>query len=69
MTLLDLRRRIDIKIHRPLESLRFQMHMMIITHIKPQVHALVDGEARHQSMLVVHMRSQRTYPVGREDMI
>ena len=28
--------------------------MMIITHIKPQVHALVDGEARHQSYIAYY---------------
>ena len=39
------------------------MYMTIVTHIKPQVNALINGESRHQSMLMIHMCAQRTHSV------
>ena len=36
----------------------------LLTNIKPQVHTFVNRKPRHQSMLVVHMGTQGTNPVG-----
>jgi hypothetical protein len=41
----------------------------VTVDIKPKVNALVDGKARHQPVLVVDMRAQWAYPIGRENMV
>ena len=39
------------------------MHVTIVVDIEPQVHTLVYGETCHQSVLVVHMGTQRANPI------
>ena len=45
------------------------MHMSIFTYIKPKIDSFVNGKTCHQPMLMVHMCSQRTHSVWRENMI
>ena len=63
MTLSHLRGRINLEIHDTLEGLGFEMYMTIVVDIKLEVDTLIDGKACHQSMLVVHMRSQWAHTV------
>jgi hypothetical protein len=39
------------------------MHVTISSDIEPEVDTLIDGKARHQSMLVIHMGAQRAHTV------
>ena len=50
---LHLRRRIDLKRHFTLERQRREVDNIVLTDVEPQVDTLVDGKARHQTMLVV----------------
>ena len=45
------------------------MNMAVLTDIELEVDTLIDGKARHQSMLVVHMCTQRAHTVWGENMI
>ena len=69
MALAHLRGGIDIKINDTLECLRLEMNVTIIGYIEPQVDTLVDGKARHQSVLVVDMSAQGTHTIRGEDMM
>ena len=69
MMFFHLRRGVHMERHIAFERPRRESDGPVVGHVKPQVNALVDGEARHQSVLVVNMRSQRTYAIGRKDMI
>lgn len=69
ITLLHQRRRSDIKLHVTGESLAIQDDLAVLSHIEPKVYALINGEPRHQPMLVIHMRAQRADAVGGEDVV
>ena len=45
------------------------MDVTVVGRTEPQVDTLVDGKARHQTMLVVDVRTYRTDAIGRENMI
>ena len=67
--LLHQRRRGDIELHVTAESLAIQDDLAVLPDIEPQVHTLINGEPRHQPVLVVHMRAQRADAVGGENMV
>lgn len=43
--------------------------MAIGTRSEPEVDTHVDGETGYETMLMVYVCSQRTYAVGREDVV
>ena len=45
------------------------MNMRTASGGEPQIHAFVNGETCHQTMLMIHMSAQRTNPIWRKDMI
>ena len=67
--LLDQRGRGDIKFHVTCESLAIQDNLAVLPDIEPQIHPLINSKPRHQPMLVIHMRAQRAYAVGGEDVV
>lgn len=50
-----MRRRGDIELHRGAESLAIQDDLAVLPDIEPQIHPFINGEPRHQPMLVIHM--------------
>ena len=67
--LLYKRRHGDIELHMTSESLTIQDDLAILPDIEPQIHPLINSKPRHQPMLVIHMRAQRAYAVGGEDVV
>ena len=69
VSLFDQRRRGNIELHMARESLAIQDNLAILPDLEPQIHALINSKPRHQPMLVIHMRAQRAYAVGGEDVV
>ena len=57
MVLTNLRRSIDIEIDHALECPRLKMYMTAVADIEPQIDPFIDSKTRHQTMLVVNMRT------------
>ena len=45
------------------------MYMPVIVRRKPKIYSFVNSKTGYQTMLVIHMRPNRTYPIGSENMI
>ena len=56
-------------LHRGHSREGFQFDNPVFTDVEPKVHALVDGEAGHQTVLVVNMGTERTDTVGGVNMM
>ena len=69
VALLHLRGGIDLEIHDALKRSRLQMYVAVIRRTPPQIHTFVDSKTRHQSVLVIYVRTQRTYPIRCKNMI
>lgn len=68
VSLFDQRRRSDIELHMPGESLAIQDNLAVLPDLEPQIQPLINSKPRHQPVLVIHMRAQRAYAVGGEDV-
>lgn len=64
-----LRRSGDVEIDVSLKGEASQGDTAIVCDIEQQIDSFVKGKAGDKAMLVIDMGTQRTHPVGREDVI
>ena len=55
---------VNLEVHLAFKRARREMYVPVGAGSEPQVYAFVDGESCHQTMLVVDMCAQWTYPIG-----
>jgi hypothetical protein len=59
----------DIELYFSFEGERLEFDHLVVTHIKPEVNAFVDGEACDQTVLVVDVCAKRAYTIGTENVV
>jgi hypothetical protein len=69
MALLHSHKVIDGKLCLAGEGKAFEAHHTVVGGRKPEIHAFVESETAHQTVLVVNVSTQRAHAVGRKDMI
>ena len=69
VALLDKRRHGDVEFDMTAEGLAVEDDRAVLPDVELEVHALVDGEPRHDASLVVNMRAQRAHAVRTENVV